>query len=83
MSVTTSTMAPNQTIVHEADKRSFFSYDTLIATDDYEAGTTTLTNDWNYSKTTTKYLARYLGIDGAGATAEIRRRIADGRYTVK
>lgn len=82
MATRVSNLANNQVVLHEATKSSFHSYGTLIATNDFEAGTTTLTSYWNCSRTTTQYLAQFLGIYGKGATAEIRKRIADGRYTV-
>lgn len=73
-------LANNQTVIHTATVSTFHSYQVLIATNDFEAGTTTLTSSWDYSATTTRYLAQFLGINGKGAKAEITRRIADGRY---
>lgn len=80
MSVRVENLANNQVVTHESTISQFHSYGTLIATNDFEAGTTTLTSSWDYSATTTRYLAQFLGIYGKGAKTEIARRIADGRY---
>lgn len=76
------TLANNQVVVHGSTTSTFTSYGTLIAVNDFEAGKTYLTDSWDYSATTTRYLAEFLGIPGKGAKAEIAARLADGRYTL-
>lgn len=82
MSVQIVTLANNQVVVHGSTTSTFTSYGTLIAVNDFEAGKTYLTDAWDYSATTTRYLAKFLGIEGTGAKMEIVKRIADGRYTL-
>lgn len=74
------TLANNQVVVHGSTTSTFTSYGTLVAVDDFEAGKTYLTDAWDYSATTTRYLAEFLGIPAKGAKAEIAKRLADGRY---
>lgn len=76
-------LANNQVVVHGSTDSTFTSYGTLIAVNDFEAGKTYLLPSWDYSATTTRYLAQFLGIHSVGAKAEIRKRIADGRYTLE
>lgn len=59
-------------VVTIGDTQAFYSYDSLIA---YKLpnGKIVLTNYWDYSKTTTKYLSQYLGRN----KQEIRQAIAD------
>lgn len=80
MSVRIVNLANNQVVVHGSTTSTFTSYGTLIVVNDFEAGKTYLTDAWDYSATTTRYLAEFLGIQGKGAKAEITKRLADGRY---
>ena len=73
-------LANNQVVVHGSTTSTFTSYGTLIAVNDFEAGKTYLTDSWDHSATTTRYLAQFLGLPGKGAKEEIKKRLADGRY---
>lgn len=65
-------------VVTIGDTQAFYSYDSLIA---YKLpnGKIVLTNYWDYSKTTTKYLSQYLGRN----KQEIRQAIADFTYILE
>ena len=65
-------------VVTIGDTQAFYSYDSLIA---YELpnGKIVLTNYWDYSKSTTKYLSQYLGRN----KQEIRQAIADFTYILE
>jgi hypothetical protein len=82
MAVRIENLANNQVVVHGSTTSTFTSYGTLIAVNDFEAGKTYLTDAWDYSATTTRYLAQFLGLPGKGAKAEIEKRLADGRYVL-
>lgn len=60
------------------DAQAFYSYDSLIA---YTLPNEkiVLTNYWDYSKSTTKYLSQYLGKN----KQEIRQAIADFTYILE
>jgi hypothetical protein len=55
---------------------TFQSYQTVIA--ERRAGRVTLDPNWNYSRTTQKYLNRFLN----SSKAEIEKRIESREYTV-
>lgn len=65
-------------VVTIGDTQAFYSYDSLIA---YKLpnGKIVLTNYWDYSKTTTKYLSQYLGRN----KKEIIQAIADFTYILE
>ena len=51
----------NQFIITDGDTTVFQSYDSTIATIDYDAGTITLGEDWDYSVTTGRYRNLFFG----------------------
>lgn len=65
-------------VVTIGDLEAFYSYNSLIA---YTLPNqkVVLTNYWDYSKTTTKYLSQYLGRN----KKEIRQAIADFTYILE
>ena len=65
-------------VVTIGDTQAFYSYNSLIA---YKLpnGKIVLTNYWDYSKTTTKYLSQYLGRN----KKEIIQAIADFTYILE
>lgn len=78
--VTTSSLANNQVILtHEDGTKEFQSYGTRVAEIDPQ-GNVHVTPAWDYSPTTTKYLAQFLGLPGTGAKALIRKNIQIGNY---
>lgn len=69
---------PNQFIIRDGNKVYFQSYDTIIAKE--VNGVTYLDRDaYDYSRTTMKYLAQFLG---HGIT-ETRSRINSGEYKLR
>lgn len=75
-------LAPNQVIVNENDTRvTFVSYKSTIAI--FDAGVLTLGADWDYSKTTAKYLHMFIKdycpkFYQYHSADKIRRAIAEG-----
>ena len=65
-------------VVTIGDTQAFYSYASLIAYT-LPNGKIVLTNYWDYSKTTTKYLSQYLGRN----KQEIRQAIADFTYILE
>lgn len=65
-------------VVTIGDLQAFYSYDSLIAYT-LPNGKVVLTNYWDYSKSTTKYLSQYLGRN----KQEIRQAIADFTYILE
>ena len=75
----TGNAVPNQFEIRHRGETWFQSYSTVIAKVD-KTGRTWLDPQWDYSKTTMKYLGRFLG----GYTAkEIRAEIKAGHYQIK
>lgn len=68
--------APNHTVIQTGYGNAFQSYDSIVAF--VGDGTVTLGPDWDYSRTTMKYLGQWLGRNAK----EIRQRVADGTYTI-
>lgn len=69
----------NQFIIETEEGTYFQSYQTVIAFKPRNGGQITLdTNSWDYSRTTGKYRNAFLGEN----TAETRKKIASGQYTV-
>ena len=84
MSVRVTTMAANQFVIHTREGVYFQSYNTLIARRGYdygEDGNVLLQEGYwnNYSATTNRYLNMFLR---TGGVAEIRERVASGKYVV-
>ena len=65
-------------VVTIGDTQAFYSYDSLIAYN-LPNQKIVLTNYWDYSKSTTKYLSQYLGRN----KQEIRQAIADFTYILE
>lgn len=71
---------PNQFIIHEPDGSVVFqSYDTVIAVVGFHGRTTLDAGCLDYSRTTSRYLAEFLG----ETTKEIKRKILEGKYTLE
>jgi len=66
----------NQFIITTDDAIFFQSYGSLIAMK--KDGKITLFEDWNYSKTTSKYRAAFL----RETTAETQKKLDNGEYTL-
>lgn len=62
----------------DAGNRFFQSYDSIIAKRDKLGRVTLDSVYWNYSKTTSRYRAQWLG----ETTDETRRKIASNRYAL-
>lgn len=77
--------APNQFIISEDRKTIFQSYNSIICTLDYENSIITFGRDWNYSRTTAKYLYSFLNsfIDFYGTKKELEKLIDVGKYETK
>jgi hypothetical protein len=71
---------PNQFIIHSAHGKLFRSYDSNIAFKPNDESTVYLGKDWKYSRTTLKYLNRFLNGQTA---AETRQKLADGIYKLE
>jgi len=67
-------MANNQAILNDGDKVIFQSYESIIAV--VENGQVSLSDHWDYSKTTKKYLCKFLN----NTVGEIKILIANGTY---
>jgi hypothetical protein len=73
-------LANNQVEAINDDGSSFFSsYGTNIAKRDKSGNVTLDAKAWNYSATTIKYLAKYLGTDGK----TVKQKVADGTYKLE
>ena len=81
-------LVPNQFIITGAivkigrkniEGTMFQSYDSNIAFKPYEGNAIYLGEDWNYSRTTSKYRNDFLGMD----TNELKARIKTGAAIVK
>lgn len=67
----------SQIEIQTDDGRYFQSYNSMIAFNHQTTGTIYLDrNKWDYSKTTMRYLAIFLGSDAT----TVRQRVADGIY---
>ena len=73
-----SSMAKDQVIVKEGNKASFYSYGVKVAQVDDRGPILLDSTYWNYSRTTSKYLGRFLGESGD----EIKKNVASGRYSL-
>lgn len=70
---------PNQFIITDADGQTFQSYNSLIVRRTLDGKTVLDANYWDYSRTTSKYRAQFLG----ESTAETRAKIASGVYQLE
>lgn len=69
---------PNQFVI-TTDKGCYFkSYSTVIAFNERGTGKVTLSEKWDYSKTTGKYRNQFLGESKAGT----QKKIDSGKYLV-
>jgi hypothetical protein len=72
------TLGKNQSVVVKDDGTEvFFSYGTEVCTR-YLSGSVSLTEYWNYSRTTTKYLCQFLDI----SNKELKQNIKDNIYLI-
>lgn len=72
---------PNQFIINDDHGNTFFqSYRTIIAKEGPLGRVTLDTSALNYSVTTSKYLYRFLDVEGG--RKQVLARIADGTYAV-
>ena len=69
--------AANQFVINVDGKRIFQSYDSIIAVE-YEDGRIELGEDWNYSRTTSKFRNQFLN----ETTAETKAKIESGEYVI-
>jgi len=69
---------PNQIIITTREGKYFQSYDTTIAFVD-NFGRVILDINWKYSKTTSKYLHKFLGVD----TKTIQNKVNSGEYIIR
>lgn len=71
----------NQFIVRTENGTFFQSYRSIVAKVD-NLGVVTLGRDWDYSRTTLKYLMQFLRVFGYGDlnTARVRKRLASGDF---
>lgn len=70
----------NQFKLFLAAGTAFQSYSSLIACKVYGDSKVYLSDKWDYSNTTMKYLKEYLGI--SVSAKEIRKRIESGEYVI-
>lgn len=66
---------PNQFVITTSNSKTFQSYDSAICL--IENGTVTLSDHWDYSRTTLKYLSRFLGGENKKT---IQEKINNGTY---
>lgn len=69
----------NQFIIETNTTTIFQSYQTIIAKKDKKSGKITLDNDYNYSRTTAKYLRSFLN----EGIAETRQKIQTREYCLE
>ena len=74
----TGNAVPNQFLITIGDCVYFQSYQTVIAKKNENTRKVTLCEDWNYSRTTLKYLNKFLG----DTKADIKKRIEEGKYKI-
>jgi len=67
-------VAANHGIVHDGNKSTLFSYDSCVA--QVDGGKVLLGPNWDYSRTTMKYVGQFLGTNAA----ETRKLIETGEY---
>ena len=74
------TLANNQYIITTDKTETFQSYDTFIAQYNKKTGVTTLNTDYEQSRTTMKYLVKFLQDDNI---KDVRKKVADKVYKIK
>ena len=74
----TGNAVPNQYLVTIGDYIYFQSYKTVIAKINRTTNEVTLSEDWDYSRTTVKYLNRFLSTE----SKVIKKRIGEGKYKI-
>ena len=75
----------NQFIIRDdaTSRTTFQSYDSMIATIDYQNNTISLGEKWDYSMTTTKYRNRFFdeqGFNGLASTKALANALKTGKY---
>lgn len=73
------TIAPNQVVLSDGEGTcGFWSYGVLVAK---ETATETILDEkyWGYSRTTSKYLAQFLGL----TTGQVRERVKSGVFKLE
>lgn len=76
---------PNQFIIRDGatDRVTFQSYDSMIATIDYQNNTITLGEDWDYSRTTGRYRNQFFneqGLSDLASTKGLTDALKTGKY---
>ena len=69
----------NQLLIHYSNATVFQSYNSIIAIQYKDNGKVILGKDYNYSKTTSKYLNLFLGLS---SSIEVKKNIESGLYTI-
>jgi len=65
----------NHVVVKTTEREVLFSYNTAVASK-YTDGTVTLTDAWDYSRTTSKFRNQFLN----ETTADTRNKLISGEY---
>jgi len=68
-------LAPNQNIIITADNQVLQSYNSIVAIR-YADGSVEIGKDWEYSRTTMKYVGQFLNSNAANT----RKKIAQGDW---
>lgn len=76
---------PNQFIIRDdaTSRTTFQSYDSMIATIDYQNNTITLGKKWDYSRTTGRYRNQFFdeqGFSDLASTKALANALETGRY---
>lgn len=76
---------PNQFIIRDdkTSRTTFQSYDSMIATIDYQNNTITLGEDWDYSRTTGRYRNQFFneqGLSDLASTKGLMEALKTGKY---
>lgn len=72
---------PNQFIIENENVYTFQSYESIIATVDFDNSIITLGRDWDYSTTTSRYRNAFfetLGLDEMSDTTSVRAALRNG-----
>jgi len=76
---------PNQFIIRDdaTNRTTFQSYDSMIATIDYQSNTITLGKRWDYSTTTSRYRNQFFdeqGFSDLASTKALADALKTGKY---
>lgn len=74
----------NQFIIENENVYTFQSYDSIIATVDFDNSIITFGNDWDYSTATSRYRNKFfetLGLDEMSDTESVKEAIKNGEVT--